>query len=143
MITSAVDCVTEKNFKSKHTQAEEEASMDMLTTGHTSAANVFRDATYSYIENILKDMSLEGTLNDLHIRNLIRWSEASKFVDALTQWIHNLKTFTNPLATFFKKRMNNTVDEWHLNAKEGAHPKKRPHRVAPPLLRDTSSSKDF
>lgn len=65
MTTSKFDRVMGEKFKTEHTQAPEEASMDIRTVGHTTATNCLQDAFYTYIENILTEMTLKSTLKNL------------------------------------------------------------------------------
>lgn len=144
MITSEVDRVMEKKLKTEHTLAVEELLMDMSKTNHAAANNDVKDASHSLLKNILTKMTLNVTLDDLFIRSLERGIQAPEFMDTLTQNDLNSRTSTNPLATFVKQQMNNTVDQLRLNAKEGTDlAETEAHPVTPPLLSDTSSSKDL
>lgn len=64
-------------------------------------------------------------------------------MNTITQRVLNSRTFTNLLATFVKQRLDNTADDWRLNAKERTHHEEKQHLVAPPSLLDTPSSKDL
>lgn len=89
-------------------------------------------------------MTLKGTLNELFIRNLERWSQAPKLMDTFTQRFLNSRTLPIPLATFVKRRMDSTVDEWRLTAKRETHcTGGKPHPVAPPSSAPISSSEDL
>lgn len=135
MFTSEAERVMEEKFKTEHTQGAEKALMDMLTTDHAAATNGLKDAFYSYIENIFTEMTLKGTLDDLVMKNLKRWSHAQEFMEAFAQRVPDPRTFTNPPATFAKQLMNSTVTEWRLNAKEETHQTEaQPHPVEPPSL---------
>lgn len=118
MITAKADRVTKKKFRTKNTQATEEALLNMFKTGHAAAANVLEDAFYRYIEIVLIKMALKCTLDNHFIRDVKRWGQAPEFMDAFTNKVFKLRTFTNPLGTFVKQRIDNTVTEWRLNGKE-------------------------
>lgn len=72
VITSEVDRVTGKKFKSKHTLDAEEALMGVLATDHAATTNGLKNAFYSYLHNILTEITLKGTLDDLFTKNLER-----------------------------------------------------------------------
>lgn len=118
MIASQVDRIVNAKLQAKHTHAAEDALVDMLKTGYLAATDGVKNASYQFIENVLKEMTLKGTLDDLFIRNLERWSQAHHFMNAFTQRVLNARSFTNPLATFVKQRMDNSLDEWRLVDKE-------------------------
>lgn len=144
MITSDVDCATEMKFKTEHTQTAKKALMDMLTTGNAVTTSGLKDVPYSYIENILTETTRKGTLDGLFIRNPEHWSQAPEFVGAFRQRVFNLRTFTNPLDTCVKQRMDSTVDEWRLDAKKETHTTEgKPYTVVPPTQPETYSSKDL
>lgn len=94
--------------------------------------------------NLLPEITLKSTLDALPMKNLERWSQGLKLVDAVPQRASISKTFTNSLATFVKQRVDHTDDEKRLNTKERTHlAKENPHPVVPPLLSDISSNKNF
>lgn len=62
---------------------------------------------------------------------------SAKIKNAFTQRVFNLRTFTNSPLTFANQRVDNTADEWRLNAEVGTHPKKQPHPGAPSSLPKT------
>lgn len=80
LITSEVQRVTKKKFKIEHILAAVEALIDMLAANHAVASNSLKDASYSCIKNILTEMALKGSLGDLYIRNLERWSQVPEFL---------------------------------------------------------------
>lgn len=69
MTTPEVDRIAEAKLKTKHTQAAEEDLMDMLKIGYADASAGLKDASNQYVENVLTEMTLKGTLEDLLIKN--------------------------------------------------------------------------
>lgn len=124
-------------------QVAEEALMDLLSTGYAAASNSLKDTAYKFIENIISEMTLKGTFDDLFLRNLERWSQTSTFMNGFTQRVLNSRSFTSPLATFIKERMDDTVDEWRMTAKEEAlHQRRKVDPTVPPSPQITSSIDD-
>lgn len=110
MVTSDVDRIVDTKLKTKHTQAAEEALMDILKTCYAAASAGLKDASYRYVENVLIGMTLKGTLDNLFIRNLELWSQASTFMDAFTQRVLTSRTFIYQLATLVNKLVEKTID---------------------------------
>lgn len=118
--------------------------MDLLSTGYAAANDGLKDTSYEFIENIITEMTLKGTFDDLFLQNLERWSEKPTFMNAFTKRVLNSRMFTSPLATFIKEKIDNSVEEWSLAAKEEAHYKrKKMDPTTPPAPPTTSSSDEF
>lgn len=83
----------------------------MLAASLATAAKSLKEASPGYIEKLLRQVALQATLVHLFMKIFQRGIHAPKFMYAFTQKIFNYSLFTNPLATFFKQRMNDTVDK--------------------------------
>lgn len=89
-------------------------------------------------------MTLKGMLDNLSLRDLEWWNQAPNFIDAFIQRVLNPRNLLHPLATFVKKLMNKTVDEWRLIAKKGTHRTRiKVDRTVPPSPTKSSSSDEF
>lgn len=53
----------QQKMKANHTQATEEALMDMLNIGHAATSAGLKDALYPYVENDLTELDLKGLMN--------------------------------------------------------------------------------
>lgn len=72
MIGSEVDRIVDAKIQAKHSHTIVEALTDMLKTGYLVAVDEIMDAWYRFKENILTEMTLKETLDDLFIRNIER-----------------------------------------------------------------------
>lgn len=63
-------------------------------------------------------------------------------MDDFTQRVIHSKFFTRPIANFVKRRMDDTMDEWHLTAKEEKRATKEFGASMPPSPPDSASSDD-
>lgn len=104
---SKVDRLMENNLKAEHTQAAKEAHKDMLAIKYAATNKNLKGASYSSIKSNVSEMTLDGTFDDLFIKNLERWSQASKFIDAFTKNVLNSQTFTNPRTQWLRFSDNN------------------------------------
>lgn len=85
MITFEVDRIMKAKLKNGMHWDAEKALMDLLSTGQAAASNGLKETSFNLVENIVPEMALKATLEDLHARNLERRSQAPSFMNASTQ----------------------------------------------------------
>lgn len=121
MTTSDVDRIVQAKLKTKHTKRAEKDLMNMLKTVYADASAGLMNELDQRVENVLTEMTLNGTLDNPSIRHLERQSQTPEFMHAFTQRVLNSKIFTHLLAVFVKKQMDNTMFAYRLTNKEEAH----------------------
>lgn len=84
--------------------------MDMLMTGYTAASVSPYIAPYQNVQDVLTQMPVKVTFEELFLKWIERWSQALEVLSALIQWVLNSKRFAHFMVIFAKKRINNTME---------------------------------
>lgn len=116
----------------------------MLQIGFNVGNDGVKDASFRFVENVLTELALQGSLELLFEQNFDRWTQSTLFMDVFAQRVMNSSAFTNPVANFVKRGMDDTVDKWHFFAnEETARATTKIDASTTPLLWNSSSSDDY
>lgn len=65
------------------TRAAEQALFDAFRIGYKSANAELKNTSYHSVKSVLTEMAHKGTLDEVFVRNIERWTQPSTFIDAL------------------------------------------------------------